>query len=218
MPIRLLLVDDHSLFRLGIHTLLSEQPDMEVLAEADNGRAAVRLARELNPDVVVMDISMPSLNGIEATSAILAECPSIKVVALSMHNENQYVLGMLKAGARAYLLKDSPLSDVVEAIRAVSNGGTFLSPAVSSVVLEGIRQPEKGQVGRATRSLTPREREVLQLIAEARTSEEIAELLSLSVKTVYTHRRNIMEKLQARNVADLTKIAIQEGLTSVQRS
>ena len=217
MNIRLLLVDDHSLFRLGIHTLLSEQPDMEVVAEADNGRTAVKLAQADCPDVVVMDISMPNLNGIEATSAILAQCPATKVVALSMHNEERYVLGMLKAGASAYLLKDSPLQDVVSAIRTVNNGGTFLSPAISGVVLEGIRQPRGQKQGAASQVLTPREREVLQLIAEARTSGEIADQLSLSVKTVYTHRRNIMEKLQARNVADLTKIAIQEGLTSLQR-
>lgn len=214
MSVSLLLVDDHQMMREGLRHLLESQDGVEVVAEAENGNEALKLARKLAPELVVMDVDMPELNGIEATRRLAQEMPRTKVIGLSMHSDRQFVLGMLKAGASAYLLKDCAFSELIEAIRVVSRGGTYLTQQIADILVEEFHHPRHGE-GRTTSHLTSREREILQLIAEAKTSKEIAAQLNLSVKTVFAHRRNIMEKLKAKNLADLTRIAIRDGLTSL---
>lgn len=216
MSIRVLLADDHKMTREGLRSLLQDLTEVEVVAEAQTGLEAIRLAKRHLPDVVIMDVVMPELNGIEATRRVLDECPAVKVIGLSMHSERQFVLRMLRTGASAYLLKNCGFHELAEAIRIVHRGGTYLTPAISNVLLEEIKTVEPGDPGCGTPGLTPREREVLQLIAEAKTSKEIAVCLNLSEKTVHTHRKNIMEKLGAKNVAELTRIAIRTGISPLE--
>lgn len=214
MSIRIVLADDHAIFRDGLRALLENQPSMEVLAEADNGREAIGLANELSPDVVVMDVTMPGLNGVEATRQITSASPKVKVLALSMHANQRLVTEMLAAGASGYLLKNSAFDELIRAIRAVVEHGSYLSPPViGPIVREYLKLSSRGQS--STASLTPREREVLQLLAEGNSTKETAFLLRLNVKTVDTHRQRIMKKLDLHNLADLTRYAIREGLTSL---
>jgi DNA-binding NarL/FixJ family response regulator len=216
MGLKVLLADDHRIMRAGLRSLLEKESDMEVVAEASDGRTAVRLAREVSPDVVIVDITMPDLNGVEATHQILSESPETKVVALSMHSDEQFISGMLKAGASAYLLKDCAADELVQAIRAVLAGETYLSPKIASIVVEDYRRElSKDQLTKAP-ELTAREREVLQLVAEGETSKRIAAQLHVSVKTVEAHRQQIMDKLGIHTVAGLTKYAIRKGITSLQ--
>lgn len=216
MSIKILLADDHEIMRAGLRSLLDKEPGMEVVAEAENGRKAVQLARELSPDVVVIDVTMPDLNGIEATRQILSEVSTAKVLALSMHSDEQFVVEMLTAGASGYLLKDCAVDELCTAIRAVVANQTFLSSEIANVVVKdylrrlSIKDFSPGSV------LTSREREVLQLVAEGKTSKKIASLLHVSVKTVEAHRQQIMDKLGIRSVAELTKYAIRKGITSVE--
>jgi two-component system response regulator NreC len=214
MGIRILLADDHKIVRQGLRTLLEKEPDMAVVAEAENGRASVRLARELSPQVVIMDVGMPDLNGIEATRQLLAESPKIKVIALSMHSDRRFVVNMLKAGASGYLLKDSAFEELANAIRVVMANKTYLSPGVSDIVIKDYVQGPKPD-NSAFSILTAREREVLQLMAEGKSTKQIADRLHVSVKTVETHRQQIMSKLDMHSVAELTKYAIREGLSSL---
>lgn len=215
MSIRILLADDHKIVRDGLRSLLEKESDMEVVAEADNGRAAVRLAVEILPDVVVMDIAMPDLNGVEATRQIIAGAAKIKVIALSMHADKRYVMEMLKAGASGYLLKDSAFDELAGAIRVVLGNRTYLNPQISEMVIgDYVQQLQKGD-GSVFSILSAREREVLQLLAEGNSTAQIADRLCVSVKTVETYRQHIMDKLNIRSVAELTKYAIREGLTSL---
>jgi two-component system response regulator NreC len=216
MRIRILLADDHQMTREGLRSLLEELPDMEVVAEAETGNQTLKLAGEFTPDVVVMDIVMPDLNGMEASLRITSEYPDVKVIGLSMHSERQFVVGMLKSGASGYLLKNCGFQELAEAIRKVHRGGTYITPAISDVVVEEVQKPLKADAGSLTSRLTSREREVLQLIAEAKTSKEIAALLFLSEKTVHSHRKKIMEKLNAKNSSELTRIAIREGISPLE--
>ena len=214
---RILLADDHRIVRQGLRSLLEAEADFTVVAEADNGRAAIDLTDELAPDVVVMDVGMPELNGIEATRRIASRSPRVKVVALSMHSDRRFVAEMLKAGAAGYLLKDGAFEELVGAIRTVAAGRTYLSPRIADVVVEGyLRNNTTPAEPTAYARLSPREREVLQLLAEGKATKEAAAALHLSVKTVETHRRQIMEKLNMYSVAELTKYAIREGLTSLE--
>jgi two-component system, NarL family, response regulator NreC len=216
VSIRILLADDHKIMREGLRSLLEKHPGVEVIAEADNGRAAVKLSREMKPDVVIMDITMHDLNGIEATRQIISEIPGIRVIGLSVHSDRQFVEGMLKAGASGYLLKDCAFQDVISAIQAAAANEIFLSPRVAGFVVEGyLRTVSKGQSS-ASVSLTSREREVLQLLAEGKSRSQVAEILHLSPRTVETHRREIMDKLDIHSTADLIKFAIREGLTSLE--
>jgi len=212
---KILLADNHRLFSEGLRVLLERQPHMEIVGVADNGRMAVRLCRELTPDLVVMDVGMPELNGIEATRQIKAEMPAVKVLAVSMHADRQYVAGMLSAGASGYVLKDSAFAELSEAIRVVTRGGRYLSPSIVDLVVEDYAQRLSPALGSALEKLSTREREVLQLISEGHATTEIAQRLHVSRKTVETHRKNIMVKLELRNVAELTKFAVREGLTSL---
>lgn len=215
MPVRILLVDDHHMIREGLRSLLENDTGFEIVGEADNGRRAVELAAEVKPDVVIMDVAMPTLNGVEATQRILQNAPGTKVVALSMHTDRQYVGRMLEAGACAYVLKDSAFEELAVAIETVLSGRTYLCPRVASVVVDSyVRKPAEGKDTIAR--LTPREREVLQLTAEGHSTKEIAFSLNVSVKTIETHRRNIMEKLDIHSVAELTKYAVRLGLTSLE--
>jgi DNA-binding NarL/FixJ family response regulator len=215
MSIRIILADDHKIVRDGLRSLIEKEDGMEVVAEADNGRTALRLAVKLSPDLVIMDIAMPGLNGVEATRQIIASAPQCKVIALSMHADMRYVMEMLKAGASGYVLKDSAFEELARAIRTVLNNKTYLSPAVSEkVVGDYVKLLHKGD-GSAFSSLSAREREVLQLLAEGNSTAQIADRMHLSVKTIETHRQHIMEKLNIHNVAELTKYAIREGLTSL---
>lgn len=217
MTIRVILADDHRVFRQGLCNLIDNESDMEVIAEAEDGREAVDLCLEQRPDVIVMDVAMPDLNGIEATRKIIDEMPDAKVLALSMHDDRQYAAGMLGAGASGYILKDCAFEELADAIRAVHNGRTYLSPDIAGVVV-------KDYVGRLSEPsgdtafsvLTNREREVLQLVAEGHTTKQIAAMLHVSVKTIESHRQNIMDKLEIRSVAELTKYAVREGLTSLE--
>ena len=214
MIIKVLVADDHTIVREGFRALIEAEEDMEVVAEAADGRSAVKLSRKVQPDVVIMDIRMPELNGIEATRQIASEFPDIKIIGLSMHLERQFVSEMLKAGASGYLLKDCPSQELLMAIRATIKGQMFLSPAIAGKVVEDfVVRTASSSGGSAFTDLTEREREVLQLIAEGNAVKEVADLLHLSVNTVHTHRKNIMEKLGVSSTAELTKYAIREGLT-----
>lgn len=212
---RILLADNHRLFCEGLRTLFATCPGMEIVGEAANGRMAVRLARELSPDLVIMDIGMPELNGIEATRQIRSELPQVKVLAVSMHSDRQYVSGMLTAGASGYVLKDSAFTELADAIAIVSRGGRFLSPDIVGVVVDDyVTRVAPGPESPAAK-LSDREREVLQLMAEGHRTADIADRLHISRKTVETHRKSLMLKLELHSVADLTKFAVREGITSL---
>ncbi len=206
--IRVLLADDHAVVRQGFAHILSAEPDMEIVGEAANGHEAIALTEALHPDVIVMDVAMPELNGIEATRRLSVSEPHARVLALSMHKDSVYVREILRAGARGYLLKDAIDRDFVEAVRAVARGDGYLSPAVSDAVLTDYRK----HVTDPLDLLTSREREVLQLIAEGKTNKEIAALLNLSVYTVDAHRGRIMEKLNLHTTSELVRFAMRKGL------
>jgi two-component system, NarL family, response regulator NreC len=212
---RILLADDHKLMRSGLKALIEQQPDLTVVGEADDGRQAVALAASLKPDLLVMDIGMPNLNGIEAALQITQANPATAIVILSMHSDESYVLRALKAGAKGYLLKDSAESDLIRAVHAVAGGKSFFSPAVSKVLLDDyVRKLQRSGAEDAYDLLTPREREILQLIAEGKSNKDVANLLNLSVYTVETHRSNIMEKLNLRGIPELILYAVRKGIIS----
>ena len=215
MAIKVLIADDHQIVRQGLRTLLEREPDLEVVAEAENGRSTVRLARESHPEVIIMDVAMPDMNGIEATRQIISEMPKVKVIALSMYADRRFVANMLKAGASGYLLKDCASEELVRAIRVVLTHKTFLSPGVADIVVKDYVQAPLGREASVFSILSNREREVLQLMAEGRSTNQIAECLHVSVKTVETHRQQMMQKLKMHSVAELTKYAIREGLTTL---
>jgi DNA-binding NarL/FixJ family response regulator len=207
---RILLADDHSVVRRGFALILSREPDQEIVGEARNGREAVELAEKLQPDVVVIDVSMPELNGIEATRRISDRCPRTRVLALSMHRDAVYVREILRAGARGYLVKDADDDTFLSAVRAVARGEAYLSPSIADAVLVDYRKHVTDPID----LLTTREREVLQMIAEGRTNKEIANTLKLSVYTVEAHRGKIMEKLNLHNTGDLVRFALRNGMIS----
>jgi two-component system, NarL family, response regulator NreC len=212
---RILLADDHQLMRSGLRVLIEQQPDLTVVGEAADGREAVALAKSLRPDVAVMDITMPNLNGIEAAHQITQNHPEIAIIVLSMHPDESYVLRALKSGAKGYLLKDSAESDLIQAVRAVARGKSFFSPAVSKVLLDDyVRKLKRSGAEDAYDLLTPREREILQLVAEGKSNKDVANLLNLSVYTVETHRSNIMQKLHLKGVPELTLYAVRKGIIS----
>ncbi len=211
--LRILIADDHKILRTGIRGLIEREPDLQVVAEAEDGRTAVQLSRKLSPHVVIMDISMQDLNGIEATRQITGDSPHTKVIILSMHSGQRFVADVFKAGASGYLLKDCDFSEIISAIHAVVANKTYVCPQIATVLrndyLQRLLQTETYKAA----ALTPREREVLQLMAEGKSTKEIAFTLNLSAKTVEVHRQRIMEKLEIHSVAELTKYAIREGLT-----
>jgi len=211
----ILIADDHQLFREGLIRILQREPDLKVVGEATNGREAVKRVAELKPEIVIMDISMPQLNGIQATAQLIHDHPDLVVIALSMHSDRQYVAGMLKAGAKAYLLKDCAGDELVKAIHEVLNDRLFISPDIAGVVLQDYLEHLKESNDPGS-ELSEREREVLQLIAEGQSTRNIAATLFISVKTVETHRAKIMDKLNLRTIPELTKYAIRTGLTSLE--
>ncbi len=212
---RILLADDHTIVRNGLRVLLERQPDFEIVGEAGNGREAIELAQQQSPDVILMDVAMPIMNGIEAAARITAAQPKTAIVILSMHSDESYILRALKGGARGYLLKDSAESDLIQAVRAVAAGKAFFSPAVSKVLAEDyIRQVQQKGVEDPYDLLTARERELLQLIAEGKSAKEIAALLKLSAYTVDTHRGNLMQKLNLHSIPELILYAVRKGIIS----
>ncbi|MFI4913156.1 MAG: response regulator [Sedimentisphaeraceae bacterium JB056] len=216
MNIKILLADDHAIVRHGLGESIQQQDDMKVVGNASDGRMTVDLAFKLKPDIIIMDISMPLLNGFEAAREILHDNPDIKIIALSMHSSKRFVSEMLKAGASAYLLKDCEFEELLKAIRIVADGQTYLSPSISDVVIDNFVRSDDKDSSSVFSTLTQRERQVLQMIAEGNTTKQIANSLYISPKTVEAHRLNVMNKLEIDNVAQLTKYAIQEGLTSVE--
>ena len=215
MSIKVLVADDHRIVREGLCGLLRSLPDIEVVAEADNGESAVELTRELSPDIVIMDVIMPGMNGIEATSQITQYTETTKVIALSMFTDRRFVVGMLKAGAKGYLIKDCDFEELTNAIRMVKENNTYLSPSVVDIVVKEYIQVTGEDDDSLISKLSNREREVLQHLVDGKTIKEIAILLNLSIKTIETYRQQITQKLDIHNIADLTKFAIREGLTTV---
>ena len=214
-PIRILLADDHTVMRRGIRLLLESQPEFSVVAEASDGREAVQQAEETQPDVAVVDIAMPNLSGIEAAQRIVTALPNTAIVILSMHSDEGYVLRALKAGAKGYLLKDSAEGDLIEAIKAVHQGKTFFSPEISKMLVEDyVREIRTRGAEDSYDLLTPREREILQLLAERKSNKEIALALNLSPYTIETHRRNLQEKLNLHSLAELILYAVRKGVIS----
>lgn len=211
--LRLMIGDDHTLMRQGLRKILEERHDWEIVAEAGDGRTAVREALTLQPDVAILDIGMPLLNGIDATAQIVRKLPSVQVLILSMHDDEAYVTRAVRAGARGYLLKDSAGADLIAAVAAVASGKSYFSPLVAKVVLDEYvrRLADKGIVDRYE-SLSEREREIFQLVAEGRSTREVAELLSVSSATVETHRAHILQKLDVHNIAELVLFAVRRGV------
>jgi DNA-binding NarL/FixJ family response regulator len=214
--IRVLLADDHALVRAGLRKLLESLPEVNVVAEASNGREALRLIEQHHPDIVLMDIAMPGLNGLEATACVTETFPHCRVIMLSMHLNEEYVIQALRSGASGYLLKDSGSAELEIAVRAVAHGETYLSPPVSKQIIADYVQRVSGEAG-PFEYLTPRQREVLQLIAEGHTTQEIALRLGLSVKTIESHRAQLMERLDIHDIAGLVRYAIRVGLASAER-
>jgi len=215
MKIRIVVADDHKIMREGLKALIDKQPNMEVAAEAQDGLTATKLARKLLPHIIIMDIGMPEMNGIDATRQIVSENKDVKIVALSMHSDRRFVLEMLKAGASGYLLKDSAFEELVNAVHTVMDGQPYLSPRITDIIVKEYLYNLPRNEPSVFTILTAREREVLQHLAEGKSTKQIASTLNLSVKTVETHRQQIMDKLEIRTVAELTKYAIREGLTSL---
>jgi len=213
MTTRIILADDHRIFREGLKPLLAGRDDIEVVAEAEDGLTALDLARQHQPDLAVLDISMPGLNGLEVTRRLAQEVPGVAVIILSMHSDRRFVLEALRAGARGYLLKDGGFAELLDAVTAVQSGRIFLSAAVSDQVIRDYVSLADADEGSAFSVLSAREREVLQLLAEGLATKEIAARLNLSAKTVESHRKAVMDKLEIRSIAELTKYAIREGLT-----
>jgi len=215
--IKILLADDHKITRQGLRSLLENESDMEVAAEAEEGRTAVKLAGEIKPDVVIMDVSMPDLNGMEAARQITGRFPNVRIVALSMHSDSLFVTEMFKSGVMGYLLKDCAFEELARAIRSVMDGKTYLSPSISGIIVNGYLNYLSNPRPANSEDLTGREREILQIIAEGKSTKQIALKLHISVKTVETHRRKIMNKLNIFSVAELTKYAIRKGITSLDK-
>lgn len=213
--IRVLLADDHTILREGIRALLDDQADIEVIGEAEDGQSTVKMVAKLKPDVVIMDIAMPLLNGLEATRQIQRDYPQVKVLILTMHENEEYIRQVLAAGALGYVLKDAAARDLLGAIRAVHQGEAVLSPAITRLVIEDYLRWGDIRPADTSNGLTPREREVLQLIAEGYTNKEIAEILSLSVKTIQSHRTNLMSKLDLHDRGELIKYAIQKKIIDI---
>jgi two-component system, NarL family, response regulator NreC len=215
MKLRILLADDHTVIRRGLRLVLERQPGFQVIGEAADGRETVALAEEHKPDVIVLDLSMPNLSGIEAARQICSKLPQTAIVTLSMQSDEGYVLRALKAGVRGYLLKDSGEDDLINAIKAVSQGKAFFSPSISKMLIEDyVRQMKQRDVDDSYELLTPREREILQLLAEGKSNKDIATLLNLSLHTVETHRSNILEKLNLHSMPELILYAVRKGVIS----
>jgi two-component system, NarL family, response regulator NreC len=213
--IRIILADDHAVMRRGLRLVLEQQEDFEVVGEASDGREAVNLAETVKPDIAVLDITMPNLNGIEAAHQISARQPGVSTIVLSMHADESFVLRALKAGARGYLLKEAAEGDLINAVRLVSEGKSFFSPIVSRMLVEDyVRQLQDRDIEDSYELLTPREREILQLVAEAKSNKEIAGMLNVSLYTVETHRSNILEKLNLHSVPELILYAVRKGVIS----
>jgi RNA polymerase sigma factor (sigma-70 family) len=215
MTTRILLVDDHNMIREGLRAILAKRDDMLVVAEAENGHETLRLVQELHPDVVILDVAMPDLNGIETARRVVEDHPPSKIIALSMHSDQRFVTKMFEAGAQGYLLKDCASEELLKAIRTVMNNERYVSPRVASGIVGDYVEENKRSDLSAFAVLTAREREILQMIAEGRSTKEIADRLDVSAKTVETHRHRVMNKLNVRSVAQLTKYAVREGLTSL---
>jgi DNA-binding NarL/FixJ family response regulator len=215
MSIKVLLVDDHVLIREGLRSLLEKQPDVQVVGEAEDGRRALELVAELSPDIVIMDVTMPRLGGIEATRQVTTEFPSVKVIALSIHSKRRFIADMLSAGAVGYILKECLFDELVQAIQTVAAGGRYLSPRITDLVVDDYVKRLSGGAESPLESLSGREREVLQLVAEGKSTKQIAVELHVSAKTIEANRRQIMEKLDMHSVAELTKYAIREGITAL---
>jgi DNA-binding NarL/FixJ family response regulator len=217
MTIRIVLCDDHQLIREGLRSLLERQPDMSVVGEGINGLEAISLARDKKPDIMILDIGMPELNGIAATRRIIEDFKKIKILALSMHSDHHFVTEMLEAGASGYMLKDSAFTELTNAIRTIMAGGLFISPRLAGNVLDAFAHASKpNRKARQRIELSEREKEILQMISEGKSSKEVAGNLNISIKTVETHRQHIMQKIGIHNVAALTKFAIREGITSLE--
>ena len=213
MEIKILLVEDHTIVREGLRTVLSKEEDLIVIGEAADGLEGIELAQKLVPHIILMDVSLPNLNGVEATRRICKENPAIKVIALSMHSNERFIVEMLRSGASGYLLKDCASLELARAIRIVANGRVYISPAVASTIVEEFTRQQP--TSSAFEKLSSREREVVQLVAEGKSTKEMARHLGLSVKTIEAHRRKIMLKLQIDSIAELTKYALRQGLTSL---
>lgn len=216
MTVRILLVDDHRMMREGLSAILSATDGYEIVGEAEDGCTAVAAALDLEPDLVVMDVGLPRMNGIEACRRITKERPEARVIALSTHADKRYVLNMIAAGASGYVLKEAASEELIRAVDAVVRGGHYLSPQITGVVFEPMRGKPVRSASSSLEILGPREREVLQLLAEGKTSKVIAERLELSIKTIETHRRNISQKLGLKSIAELTKYAVREGMTTIE--
>ncbi len=218
VKIKVALADDHKIVRDGLRSLLENQKDIKVVAEATDGVEIVQYAKELSPDIIVMDINMSNLNGIDATRQITQDSPQIKVLPLSMYSDKHFVMEMLKAGASGYMLKDGAFQELINAIHVVISGNIYLSPCIASIILDGSLDGTSKGIVSAFSVLTEREREVLRLLADGKTTKQAANILSLSAKTIESHRKKIMDKLKIYSVAELTKYAVREGLTDLKPS